>query len=90
MEAVVVIPKLSIRSTNLDAAKALLVSSPSQSILSINDGVTWLACTKEFFENGLVARLLLAYPPRRPKVWTEQEVARPWSGRFRTCSTGCS
>lgn len=30
---------------------------------------------REHFDNGLAARLLLAMPPRRPKVWTEQDVS---------------
>ncbi len=29
---------------------------------------------REYFENGLTARLLLAMPPRQPKRWNEQEV----------------
>ena len=32
------------------------------------------ALGREHFENGLAARLLLAYPPRRAKRWTEDEV----------------
>lgn len=28
----------------------------------------------EHFENGLAARLLMAYPPRRPRVWSEAQV----------------
>jgi hypothetical protein len=32
------------------------------------------ALTPEFFESGLVARLLLAYPPRRVKRWSDAKV----------------
>jgi len=31
--------------------------------------------TQEYRENGLAARLLLAWPPRRPKRWSEAEIA---------------
>jgi len=30
--------------------------------------------TREHFANGLAARLLLAYPPRRPKKWTDADL----------------
>src|SRR5262249_36295247 len=32
--------------------------------------------TGEFFDAGLTARLLVAMPPRRPKVWSEAEVGK--------------
>lgn len=35
------------------------------------------------FDNGLAARLLLAHPPRRPKRWTEADLAPEVEARFR-------
>ena len=34
------------------------------------------ALGRAYFENGLAARLLLAYPPQRAKRWTETEIGR--------------
>src|SRR5262245_45147356 len=36
----------------------------------------------EFFECGLVARLLLAFPQRRPKGWTEAELPGDTEDRY--------
>ena len=41
---------------------------------TIQPGTLRRVLSAEFYENGLAARLLLAMPPRRPKVWTEEEV----------------
>ncbi|OWK39413.1 DUF3987 domain-containing protein [Fimbriiglobus ruber] len=40
----------------------------------IQPGVLAAHMSREFFDSGLTARILLAYPPRRPKVWTEVDV----------------
>jgi DNA polymerase I-like protein with 3'-5' exonuclease and polymerase domains len=40
----------------------------------IQPGVLVRALTPEFLESGLVARFLLAMPPKRPKRWTEAEI----------------
>jgi hypothetical protein len=40
----------------------------------IQPGTLQRALTSEFYENGFCARLLFAYPPRRPKRWSEEEV----------------
>jgi hypothetical protein len=41
---------------------------------SIQPGALRRGLSREHFENGLAARLLLAMPPRLPKHWTEAEV----------------
>jgi len=43
---------------------------------AIQPGVLQRALGREFYENGLAARLLLAYPPRLVRRWTEAEVSR--------------
>ena len=40
-----------------------------------NNPETQVPQPREHFDNGLAARLLLAMPPRRPKVWTDQDVS---------------
>lgn len=40
----------------------------------IQPGALRRALTSEFYDNGLAARLLLTYPPRLPKRWTEDEI----------------
>jgi hypothetical protein len=41
----------------------------------IQPGVLARQLAPEYFDCGLAARMLLAYPPRRPKQWSEAEVA---------------
>jgi hypothetical protein len=48
----------------------------------IQPAVLKRALVREYFENGLAARLLLAYPPRRVKKWTEAEVDREVEARL--------
>lgn len=40
----------------------------------IQPGTLARALTGEYFDAGLAARMLLAYPSRRPKVWTEADM----------------
>ncbi|VTR92452.1 Uncultured bacterium genome assembly Metasoil_fosmids_resub OS=uncultured bacterium PE=4 SV=1: DUF3987 [Gemmata massiliana] len=40
----------------------------------IQPGVLRLALTPQHFSAGVPARLLFAYPPRRPKEWTEDDI----------------
>src|SRR5262249_17757981 len=42
---------------------------------SIQPGVLARALTPEFLDAGLGARLLMAMPPKLPKLWSEAEVA---------------
>lgn len=41
----------------------------------IQPGVLQRSLKQEYRENGMAARLLLAWPPRQPKQWTEDEVS---------------
>jgi hypothetical protein len=41
----------------------------------IQPGTLRRALSPEFFEDGLAARLLLAFPPRRPRTWSEAQVS---------------
>lgn len=41
---------------------------------TIQPGTLKRLLTPEFFENGMVARLMMAMPPRAPKRWTEADV----------------
>jgi len=41
----------------------------------IQPSVLWRALGREHFQDGLAARLVLAAPPRRPKRWTEADIA---------------
>ena len=43
-----------------------------------------LAMTQEFLDAGLGARMLMAMPPRRPKVWTDLEVHPDTKARYET------
>jgi hypothetical protein len=48
----------------------------------IQPGVLARVLTTEFFDAGLVARLLLACPPKRTKEWSEAEVAPEVRGAY--------
>jgi DNA polymerase I-like protein with 3'-5' exonuclease and polymerase domains len=50
---------------------------------SIQPGVLARALTLEFLEAGLAARLLLALPPKRPKRWSEAEIAPAVEAAYR-------
>jgi len=53
----------------------LFVTRASVSIIgSIQPGILARVLGRQFYENGLAARLLLVMPPPRPKVWTERVV----------------
>ena len=55
--------------------KTLFVRRASVSIVGgIQPRTLARSLGQEHFENGLAARLLLAMPPRRPKVWSEAEI----------------
>ncbi|MDY3563391.1 DNA polymerase [Gemmata sp. JC673] len=43
----------------------------------IQPGVLRLALTPQHFSAGVPARLLFAYPPKRPKEWTEDDIDEP-------------
>src|SRR5581483_1882130 len=49
---------------------------------SIQPGMLRRCLTSEAYESGLAARLLLAMPPRSPKVWRETEVAPETAERY--------
>jgi hypothetical protein len=40
----------------------------------IQPGILMRSLTSEFFDAGLAARLLLAYPPRQPKRWSDAKI----------------
>jgi hypothetical protein len=48
----------------------------------IQPGTLRRVLTTEYFENGLAARVLLAMPPRRPKKWSEVELAPEVSAAY--------
>jgi hypothetical protein len=48
----------------------------------VQPGVLSRALTEEFFESGLVARVVMAMPPRTTKKWTEAEVAESLEARY--------
>lgn len=53
----------------------LFVPRASVSIIgSIQPGILARVLGRQFYENGLAARLLLVMPPPRPKVWSESVV----------------
>ncbi len=53
------------------------IPSATVSILGgVQPGVLNRAIASEHRENGLLARLLLCYPPRRPKRWTDAAISR--------------
>ena len=55
--------------------KVIYVPRAAMSIIGgIQPGTLQRALGREYFENGLAARLLLACPPRRVKQWTESEI----------------
>jgi hypothetical protein len=49
---------------------------------TIQPGVLQRILTSDHYESGLVARLLLVWPPRRPKVWTDAEVSECTSAAY--------
>jgi DNA polymerase I-like protein with 3'-5' exonuclease and polymerase domains len=56
--------------------KTVFVSGAAVSVTGgIQPGVLARAFTPEFLDSGLVARLLMALPPKLPKRWSEVEVA---------------
>ncbi|MCA9074632.1 MAG: DUF3987 domain-containing protein [Planctomycetaceae bacterium] len=55
--------------------RTLFVQSPAVSVCGgIQPGILTRALGDEHRENGLAARLLMAYPPRRAKRWTDDDV----------------
>ena len=55
--------------------KTIYVPSAAACVVGgIQPGPLRRTLSQEHFENGLAARLLLVYPPRRPRKWTETEV----------------
>lgn len=55
--------------------KTLLVERAAVSVIGgIQPGTLQRALGIEHRENGLLARLLLAYPPKRPKQWTDAAI----------------
>ncbi len=49
---------------------------------TIQPGVLGRILTTEHYESGLAARVLLAWPPRRAKEWTEAEVSEGAGGAY--------
>ncbi len=59
------------------SVRTIYVPRASMSVTGgIQPGILDLALGVEHRESGLAARLLLAYPPRRPKEWRETEIDR--------------
>jgi len=55
--------------------RTLFVPDPAISVCgSIQPGVLNRVLSEEHRENGLAARLLMTYPPRRVKQWTDEEI----------------
>lgn len=55
--------------------RTLFVPDPAISVCGgIQPGILSRVLGDEHRENGLAARLLMAYPPRRPKQWTDDEI----------------
>ncbi|MBI1852640.1 MAG: DUF3987 domain-containing protein [Planctomycetes bacterium] len=64
------------RKSGPENEKILFVPHAAVSIAGgIQPGSLRRALSKEYFEIGLAARLLLAMPPRRAKRWTDAEIA---------------
>jgi hypothetical protein len=56
--------------------KFIFVKRPSVSICGgIQPGILAKCLTNEHKENGLQSRLLMTYPPRRPKQWRDDELS---------------
>jgi len=54
---------------------SILVPRAAVSVIgTIQPGILHRVMTDEFFESGLTSRLLLAMPPRRAKVWSEDVI----------------
>ena len=53
----------------------------------IQPGILTRAISAEHRENGLLARLLLAYPPRQPKQWRDDEIPQADEDAFRDLLT---
>ncbi|MBI5758810.1 MAG: DUF3987 domain-containing protein [Planctomycetales bacterium] len=68
-ESIVVDRKTGIPRTIFVPLAAMCVSG------GIQPGILHRAWGTEHRESGLAARLLLAYPPRKPKQWTEADIA---------------
>jgi len=63
--------------------KTLFVKCASASVTGgIQPGVLAKALTADLLDSGLAARLLLCWPPRQPKQWTEAEVAPDTEAAF--------
>ena len=55
--------------------KTIHIPNASVSVTGgIQPGILAAALGREFFENGLAARLLLAMPPKRAKRWTDADI----------------
>ena len=54
----------------------------------IQPGILNRAISAEHRENGLLSRLLLAYPPRQPKQWRDDEIPQADEDAFRELLTG--
>jgi hypothetical protein len=55
--------------------KTIFISDVGVSLCGgIQPGVLRLALTPQHFSAGVPARLLFAYPPRKPKEWTEDDI----------------
>lgn len=55
---------------------------------TIQPGALAAALRREHFDNGLAARLLLAMPPRRKRVWTEADVPKELADSYAAVVSG--
>lgn len=63
--------------------RTIYVHSPAVCVTGgIQPDILRRALTAEYFENGLAARLLMACPPRRKNVWTEEEIDEDTERKF--------
>ncbi|MSR55153.1 MAG: DUF3987 domain-containing protein [Gemmataceae bacterium] len=65
--------------------RVLYVENASVSVCGgVQPGILARALTPEFFESGLVARLLVTMPPKRAKRWTENQVSPETEAAYRS------
>lgn len=66
----------------------LFVKSPSVSICGgIQPDILASCMTDEHKSSGLESRILMAYPPRRPKQWHDEELSDPTMKAYSDCIT---
>jgi hypothetical protein len=66
-----------------DARRALYVPRPAVSVIGgIQPGILQRALGREYREAGLLARLLLTYPPQKPRRWTKAGIPPELEAEF--------